>query len=189
MHRCRIRPTACCCVMRGGHCTRGSRTRSSSVAETQPQILAHHFSEAGFVGQAVAFWSRAGQQSAAKSAFIEAIAQLRRGLQLIGEQPESRERRQRELELLVTLAPALMEGKGHASPDVAEVLARARSLIVETEAAGTILHFSVLYGLWVAQYLGGEPIAALDQAKEFLSLARSQTQSGLLLIGHRLVGS
>jgi predicted ATPase len=74
-------------------------------------------------------------------------------------------------------------------PEVAEVLAHARSLITETEATGTILHFSVLYGLWVAQYLGGEPVAALEQAKEFMSLAQSRTQSGLLLVGHRLVGS
>jgi predicted ATPase len=72
---------------------------------------------------------------------------------------------------------------------VAAVLGRARGLIVETEAADTILHFSVLYGLWVARYLGGEPVAALDQEKEFLSLAQSQTRSGLLLVGHRLVGS
>ena len=47
----------------------------------------------------------------------------------------------------------------------------------------------MLYGLWVAQYLGGERTAALQQANEFLSLAESQTQSGLLLVGHRLVGS
>jgi predicted ATPase len=82
-----------------------------------------------------------------------------------------------------------MESKGQVHPEVTEVLGRARSLIVETEATGTILHFSVLYGLWVAQYLGGERTAALEQANEFLSLAESQTQSGLLLVGHRLVGS
>jgi len=84
---------------------------------------------------------------------------------------------------------ALMESKGHVHPEVTEVLGHARSLIAETGATGTILHFSVLYGLWVAQYLGGERRAALQQANEFLSLAESQTQSGLLLVGHRLVGS
>jgi predicted ATPase len=49
-----------------------------NVAETQPQVLAHHFTEAGLIEQAIAYWSRAGQQSAAKSAIIEAIAKLRR---------------------------------------------------------------------------------------------------------------
>src|SRR5262249_40191186 len=134
-------------------------------------------------------WCKAGRQSAARSAMIEAEAQLRRGLLLISDLPDSRERRQQELDLQVTLASALMESKGHVHPDVAEVLGRARSLIVETKATGTILHFSVLYGLWVAQYLGGNPIAALEQAQEFLALAQSQTQSGLLLVGHRLLGT
>jgi class 3 adenylate cyclase/predicted ATPase len=160
-----------------------------NVAEAQPQVLAHHFTEAGLIEQAIAYWSRAGQQSAAKSAFIEAIAKLRRGLQLIDQLHDSRERKQRELELQVTLAAALMEAKGHANPEIGLVLRRARDLVLDTDSAGTILHFSVLYGLWVAQYLGGEPIAALEQAKEFLSLAQSQAQSGLLLTGHRLVGS
>ena len=163
--------------------------RFPSVAEAQPQVLAHHFTEAGLIAQAIAYRSRAGQQSAAKSAFIEAIAQLRRGLQLIDELRDSRERKQLELELQVTLAAALMEAKGHANPEVGLVLRRARDLVLDTNAAGTILHFSVLYGLWVAQYLSGEPIAALEQAKEFLSLAQSQAQSGLVLTGHRLVGS
>jgi tetratricopeptide (TPR) repeat protein len=159
------------------------------VAEAQPQVLAHHFTEAGLIEQAIAYWSRAGQQSAAKSSFVEAIAKLRRGLQLIDELPDSGERKQRELELQVTLAAALMEAKGHANPEVGLVLHRARDLVLDTNAAGTILHFSVLYGLWVAQYLGGEPVAALEQAREFLSLAECQAQSGLLLTGHRLVGS
>ena len=160
-----------------------------NVADTQPEVLAHHFTEAGLIEQAIAYWSRAGQQSAAKSAFIEAIAKLRRGLRLIEELRDSRERKQRELELQVTLAAALMEAKGHANPEVGLVLRRARDLVLDTDTAGTILHFSVLYGLWVAQYIGGAPIGALEQAKEFLSLAQSQAQSGLLLTGHRLVGS
>jgi class 3 adenylate cyclase/predicted ATPase len=159
------------------------------VAEAQPQVLAHHFTEAGLIEHAIAYWSRAAQQSAAKSSFVEAIAKLRRGLQLIDELPDSSERKQRELELQVTLAAALREAKGHASPEVGLVLRRARDLVLDTNAAGTILHFSVLYGLWVAQYLGGEPVAALEQAREFLSLAQSQEQTGLLLTGHRLVGS
>jgi predicted ATPase/DNA-binding response OmpR family regulator/class 3 adenylate cyclase len=163
--------------------------RFPEVAEQQPALLAHHYTEAGSVEQAAIYWGKAGRQSAARSAMIEAEAQLRRGLLLISDLPDSRDRKRQELDLQVTLASALMESKGHVHPEVSEVLGRARSLIVETEATDTILYFSVLYGLWVAQYLGGEPIAALEQAKEFLALAKSQTQPGLLLVGHRLVGT
>ena len=163
--------------------------RFPEVADQQPGLLAHHHTEAGSIERAVTYWGKAGRQSAARSAMIEAEAQLRRGLLLLSDLPDSRERKRQELDLQVTLASALMESKGHVHPEVSEVLGRARCLIVETEATGTILHFSVLYGLWVAQYLGGEPIAAIEQANEFLLLAESQTQSGLLLVGHRLVGS
>jgi predicted ATPase len=159
------------------------------VADQQPALLAHHYAEAGVTERAVFYWGRAGRQSAAHSAMLEAEAQLRRALQLLFDLPDSRDRQRQELDLQVTLASALMESKGHVHSEVTEVLGRARSLIVATEATGTILHFSVLYGLWVAQYLGGERTAALAQANEFLALARSQAQSGLLLVGHRLVGT
>jgi predicted ATPase len=159
------------------------------IVDQQPGLLAQHCTEAGSIEQAVIYWGKAGRRSAARSAMTEAEAQLRRGLALISDLPDSRERKRQELDLQVTLASALRESKGHAHPAVAEVLGHARNLILETEATGTILHFSVLYGLWVAQYIGGEPVAAFEQAKEFLSLAQSQKQSGLLLVGHRLVGT
>ena len=163
--------------------------RFPEMVDQQPGLLAHHYTEAGSVEHAVIYWAKAGQQSAARSAMVEAEGQLRKALQFLSSLPASRERKRQELDLQVTLAMAIMESKGHVHPEVSETLGRARSLITETEATGTILHFSVLYGLWVAQYLGGERSAALEQATEFLSLAESQTQSGLLLVGHRLVGS
>jgi class 3 adenylate cyclase/predicted ATPase len=163
--------------------------RFPEVADQQPGLLAHHYAEAGSIERAVFYCAKAGQRAAARSAMLEAEAQLRRGLQLLASLPPSSDRKRQELDLLVTLAAALRESKGHAHPEVAEMLGLARDLIVETEAAGSMLHFSVLYGLWVAQYLGGEPIAALGQAREFLSLAQSQAQSGLVLVGHRLLGS
>ena len=163
--------------------------RFPELADQQPGLLAYHYTEAGSLEKAVIYWAKAGQRAAARSAMREAEAQLRRGLQLLSSLPPWSDRRRQELDLLVTLVAALRESKGHAHPEVAEMLGLARNLIAETEAAGSMLHFSVLYGLWVAQYLGGEPIAALKQASEFLSLAQSQTQSGLVLVGHRLLGS
>jgi hypothetical protein len=69
------------------------------------------------------------------------------------------------------------------------VLERALNLVLETGAAGTIRHFSVLYGLFLSDYFGGRPKPALDRAKEFLLLAQSQTDTGFLLAGGRLMGS
>src|SRR5947209_7175401 len=162
---------------------RALEERFPGMVETQPQIIAHHFTEAGLLEQAVAYWCRAGQQSAAKSALVEAIAQLRRGIRLLTDLPVTRERTRQELDLHVAMAGALSGARGLAHPEVAEAYIRARSLILGNEAAGTIPHFSVLYGLWAAIYVGGEPKPALERAEEFLSLAQSQTNSGLLLMG------
>jgi predicted ATPase len=159
-----------------------------SVAETQPEILAHHLTEARILEQAIAYWCRAGQHSVARSAFVEAIGQLRRGLLLIADLPDTRARKQQELDLQVTLAAALRFPKGYAHSEVAEALGRARSLILETEGAGTSAYFAMLFGLVGVNYIGGKPKAALDHAQEFLLLAQSMTRSELLLIGHQLVG-
>jgi len=159
-----------------------------ALVESQPEVLAHHLTEARILEQAVAYWCRAGQHSVAKSAFVEAIGQLRRGLSLIADLPDTGARKQQELDLQVTLAAALRFPKGYAHSEVAEALGRARSLILETEGAGTIAYFAMLFGLVGVNYIGGKPKAALEYAQEFLSLAQSRGPSELLLIGHQLVG-
>jgi len=78
----------------------------------------------------------------------EAIAQLRRGLGLLDGLPETRERKQLELDIHVTLIAALMAGKGYANPETVAALERANRLVTETASVGSPVHFSVLYGLW-----------------------------------------
>jgi tetratricopeptide (TPR) repeat protein len=167
---------------------RALEERFPDATQARPETLAHHFTEAGLFERAVGYWCRAGCQSVAKSGFVEAIAQLRTGLRLIADLPDTRERKQEELELQVALAGALQVMRGYAHPEVAEALTRARSLILETERAGTITHFSVLRGLWAADFVGGKPKAALGHANEFLSLAQSQTDPRMSAMGHWLVG-
>jgi tetratricopeptide (TPR) repeat protein len=162
--------------------------RFSDAMQTRPEILAHHFTEAGLNENAVEYWCRAGRQSAAWSGFTEAITQLRTGLRLIADLPDTRERKEQELELQVTLAGVLTVVKGYAHPEVAEASGRARDLIPEARRAGTVTHFSMLRGLWAADFVGGRPKAALEHAREFLSLAQSQSDSRMLATGHWLVG-
>src|SRR5690349_11518831 len=129
--------------------------RFPDFIETRPEILAHHYGEAAIADKAISYWHRAGKLSVAKSAVSEATAQLRQGLNLLDRLPETRERKQLELDIHVTLIQALMAGKGSADPEVAAVLQRANRLVTETGAVGTPLHFSVLYGLWVFTFNSG----------------------------------
>jgi class 3 adenylate cyclase/predicted ATPase len=159
--------------------------RFPDFVETRPEIVAHHYGEAAIADKAIAYWHRAGKLSVAKSAVREAIAQLRRGLSLLDGLPETRERKQLELDIHVTLTAALMAGKGFADPEVDAALQRANRLVTETRAVGTPVHFFVIYGLWVSTFVGGAIAAALDHATNFLSIAQSQPSSAPLLVGHR----
>src|SRR5499427_3608141 len=118
------------------------------MSETRPEIVAHHYGEAATADKAIAYWHLAGKSSVAKSAVTEATAQLRRGLGLLEGLPETREHKQLELDIHVTLTAALMAGKGYADPETVVALERANRLVTETAAVGIPVHFSVLYGLW-----------------------------------------
>ena len=81
---------------------------------TQPQLLAHHYTEAGAHEAAVAAWQRAGQQSMERSAYVEAAAQFDNGLKVLKFLPDSQERDQHELQLQMALGFALTpKGYGH----------------------------------------------------------------------------
>jgi predicted ATPase len=163
--------------------------RFSESVETRPEILAHHYGEAAIADKAITYWHLAGKSSVAKSAAREAIAQLRRGLCLLDGLPETRERQQLELDIQVTLTTALMAGKGYGDPEVAAVLERANRLVTETASVGTPAHFSVLFGLWISNFVGGAIAAALAHATNFLSSAQSQPSSGPFLVGHRTLAT
>jgi predicted ATPase len=161
--------------------------RFPDLVETRPEIFAHHCGEAAIADKAITYWHLAGKSSVAKSAAREATAQLRRGLSLLDGLPETRERKQLELDIHVTLTAALMAGKGYANPEGVAALERANRLVTETGAVGTPLRFSVLYGLWVSNLTAGAIAAGLEHAANFLSIAQSQPSSGPLLVGHRIL--
>ena len=66
----------------------GLETQFPETAEPQPELLAHHYTEAGLTEQAVSYWHKAGQKAIERSAHVEAIAHLRQGLELLQTLPE-----------------------------------------------------------------------------------------------------
>jgi class 3 adenylate cyclase/tetratricopeptide (TPR) repeat protein len=100
----------------------------AQLVASQPQLLAHHCTEAGRTEQALGYRMKAAQLAVARSAMKEAEGQLRRGLALLSQLPEGSAREKHELEFSIALARALIATQGHAAPEVAEVQARARQL-------------------------------------------------------------
>jgi class 3 adenylate cyclase/predicted ATPase len=138
------------------------------IVETQPELLAHHYTEAGLTGQAVAYWLRAGQRATQRSAHVEAISHLTKGLEMLKTLPESPERAQHELTLQLALGVPLMVTKGHAAPEAEHAYARARALCQQVGETPQL--FRVLVGLWRFYLVRGALRTARELAEQLLTL-------------------
>jgi class 3 adenylate cyclase/predicted ATPase len=166
----------------------------ADIAESQPELLARHCTEAGLIEKAAGLWGKAGQRSVQRSALVEAVTQLTRALDQIATLPSTPALRRDEIKLQVALITPLMHVKGYAASETKAAAERARLLIEQTERMGEpqedpLLLFSVLYGFWVANYLAFNGDAVRDLAAQFLTLAEKQTAIAPLMMGHRLMGT
>jgi predicted ATPase/class 3 adenylate cyclase len=148
-------------------------------AEAEPELLAHHFEEAGLTEPAVRYWLRAGQRSIERSANHEAMAQLGRGLKLIRSLVAAVERDRLEFALRMALGIAQIGALGHAGPEVADTYSRAREL---SEALGDVSGmFAASWNLWINRQTRQELTAARLQSEELLRIARSTAEEDHLL--------
>jgi predicted ATPase/class 3 adenylate cyclase len=165
----------------------------AEIAERQPELLARHCTEAGLIEKAADLWGKAGQRSLVRSALIEATAQLTRALDQIAALPATSALRRERIELQVALITPLLHVKGYAAPETKAAVERARLLIEQAEALGEtpedlLLLFSVLYGVWTANYVASNGDATRELAAQFLALAEKQGTTAPLLIAHRIMG-
>jgi class 3 adenylate cyclase len=162
------------------------REHFPEVADSQPEILAHHCTQAGLTEEAIGYWQRAGHRAAERSAHAEAAAHLSKGLELLRTLPESAERSEQELDLLTALGSILISAKGHGSPEVATIYTRARDLC--RSLCDTPHLAPVLQGLRMHHMLRAELPPARMAAEELLALGEMGQDAGCLLEGHRAVG-
>jgi class 3 adenylate cyclase/predicted ATPase len=102
--------------------------RFPETGQAQPELLAHHCTEAGLKEQAIIYWQKASQKAVERSAHIEAVGHLTKGLTLLKTLPEAADRDSKELGLQLALGASLMASKGFAAPEVEKVYARAWEL-------------------------------------------------------------
>jgi len=160
--------------------------RFLEVTETQPELLAHHYTEAGLGEEAVAYWHRAGRRALERSANLEAVTHLTKGLEVLKTLPEAPQRPQQELDLQTRLGPALMAVRGNAAPEVGLAYARARELCQQVGETPQL--FPVLFGLWRFYFVGAKLQAAREVGEQLLGLAQRQRDAALLLEAHRALG-
>jgi class 3 adenylate cyclase/predicted ATPase len=161
--------------------------RFPDPTETQPELVAHHYTEAGLGAQAIPYWQRAGERAVQRSANAEAISHLTKGLELLTALPDTPERSRQELSLRTVLGPALIATKGNAAPEVEQTYARAVELCRQTGDPSQL--FPVLFGLRSVYLVRGEVQTAHELGEQLLSLAETAQDSGFLLEARIALGN
>jgi DNA-binding winged helix-turn-helix (wHTH) protein/predicted ATPase len=160
--------------------------RFAAVVETQPEVLAHHYTEAGLNEQAIPHWQRAGEHAAARSAHREAVAHCTRGLEVLTLLSDTPARAGYELGLHLALGASLLSLRGPSTPEVGPVWTRARELC---EQVGDTAQLSkVLMGLFGFHGVRGELQAALKRAEDLLRLAQREHDDFLHCVAHLDMG-
>jgi predicted ATPase len=157
------------------------------TAETEPELLAHHYTEAGHHAQAIPYWQRAGERALARSANLEAISHLTRGLEVLTTLPDTPERISQELHLQMSLGSVLFSTKGFAAPEVEHAYSRARELC--QQVGDTSALFPVLRGLSVWYMNRAQLQPARELAEERLYLAQRQQDPTLILMARATLGT
>ena len=149
------------------------------TAETRPELLAHHFTEAGLTREGTEYWLKAGLRSAERSAYHEAIGQLTNAATLLGTLEETNARDEMELRVLGALAPAYIAVRGYATPEAGPVLDRARELC---ERVGQLPQlFGILLGTWEWRLVRGDIRTCIDLAADGMALAERANDPGMLM--------
>jgi len=171
-----------------GDIARALSERFKDQADAAPEILAHHFTEAGLISPALANWVAAAEVALARSANVEGARYAETGLALLAKLEEGREREQLELALLLARANALLALKCYTALETVEVLGQVKRLL-DAGLGTDMQRFSILYGLWAANYVAGRVGVAQELAAQYLIVAERVSDPTYSMIAHRIVGA
>jgi class 3 adenylate cyclase/predicted ATPase len=160
--------------------------RSPEVVETQPELVAQHYTAAGCAEQAVHYWQRAGQQASDRSAHLEAISHFTTGIELLKSLPETPARTQHAVTLYIALGAALQVTKGHAALEVEHAYTQARALCQQVGETPELV--PVLFGLWRFYVTLLQLHTARELGETLLRLAQHADDQALMVIAHYALG-
>lgn len=161
--------------------------RFPALAETLPEVVAHHFTEAGLATEAIGHWLKAGQRATERSADQEAVRHLERGLALLKTLPESEDRDRHELDFQITLGTPLVAVSGYTSPEVGAASERAILLSEKLDDVGR--QFVSLFSQFTYCNTTGKTRKALEFAQRCQTLGMRQGDRTMHLMGYRAVGA
>ena len=160
--------------------------RFPALVETQPELVAQHYTAAGCAEPAVHYWQRAGQHASDRSAHLEAVSHFTTGIELLKTLPETPEHTQQSLTLHIALGAALQVTKGHAAPEVEHAYTQARALCQQVGETPELV--PVLFGLWRFYVTLLQLHTARELGETLLRLAQHADDPALAVIAHYALG-
>ena len=155
-----------------------------AVAEVEPETIALHLTEAGLASRAVGYWLRAGRNAAGRSANLEAISHLSRGLEALKSCPEGLERDRQELALQTAIGGPLIAIHGYTAPQLGTAFNRAHALCYELDDTDAL--FAALSGKFIFHFVRGDYSAMQSLTAEAECAAERTGDIALELAAHRL---
>jgi predicted ATPase len=160
--------------------------RFPALVETQPELVAQHYTAAGCHEQAVRYWQRAGQQASVRSAHLEAISHCTTGIELLKTLTATPEHTQQALTLHIALGAALQIAKGHAAPEVEHAYTQAYALCQQVGETPELV--PVLFGLWRFYNTRAQLRTACELGETLLRLAQRAHDPALFVVAHYALG-
>lgn len=155
------------------------------TATAPPELIAHHYTQAGELEPAIRFWARAGELALRRSAFEESVGHLEQALQLFRRLPEASRRVEEELQLLVLLGQALSSARNYSAPEVKQLYERITRIFHDVKNTSVLVAAS--RGLFNQNMMRLNFPVALALAEQMVSLGERVHEPQLLVVG-RLMG-
>ena len=160
--------------------------RSVEPREAQPEVVAHHYTEARLPEHAIRYWQLAGHNATERSALAEATHHFMKGLELLRGLPETNERNHQELTLQMALGGPLIATHGYGAAGVEQCYARALLLCQQIGETPRLLR--TLLGMEAFYFIRAQLHTAQQLAEQCLALAQQQTQPGPIVQAHWTLG-
>lgn len=158
--------------------------RYPARAEMEPETIALHLTEAGLAANAVGYWLQAGRNAAGRSANLEAITHLTRGLEALKDCPAGPQRDRQELALQTAIGGPLIAVHGYTAPQLGIAFTRAHTLCNELDDADAL--FATLSGKFIFHFVRGDYGAMQSLVAEARRAAECTKDAALELGAHRL---
>ena len=157
------------------------------VAETEPELLAHHYTEAHLIDRALAYWRQAAERAAKRLAYIEALGHVDAAVKLVAALPESTERDEWELSFLAIEGPSRMALDGWDSPPAKLLYEKAREVAERLGRPAEV--FRSTWGLWMGAHSSGQHARAHELMEEIFGLLKQTQDPEYVVQAHHAGGS